>query len=83
METLIWRIFIDLTEAEEDELSMMTKMKETVDKQREELRTFKRDMSQKTTELEAVSNWLPVFSFTFSSILIPKRMENSLFIRCK
>ena len=44
-----------LTESEEQEIKVLTKLKETVDKQREELRVVKRDLSQKAIDCEAVS----------------------------
>ena len=47
-----------LTESEEQEIKVLTKLKETVDKQREELRVVKRDLSQKAIDCEAVSMWL-------------------------
>ena len=46
------------TEAEEEETGLMVKMKETVDKLREELRTCKREVTQKTSDLELVSSTL-------------------------
>ena len=57
--TLNWVVILSaLTESEEQEIKVLTKLKETVDKQREELRVVKRDLSQKAIDCEAVSMWL-------------------------
>nr|KAG5704676.1 hypothetical protein BaRGS_025318 [Batillaria attramentaria] len=45
-------------ETEEHEIKVLTKLKETVDKQREELRTLKRDFSQKTVDCDALQSQL-------------------------
>ena len=44
-----------VTESEEQEIKVLTRLKETVDKQREELRGIKREFSQKAIDCEAVS----------------------------
>ncbi|KAH9525541.1 RILP-like protein 1 [Bulinus truncatus] len=41
-------------EAEEEEIKVLTKLKETVDKQREELRSMKRELSQKGVDCDAL-----------------------------
>ncbi|XP_076472871.1 RILP-like protein 1 isoform X2 [Babylonia areolata] len=41
-------------ESEEHEIKVLTKLKETVDKQREEIRSIKRDLSQKAVDCEAL-----------------------------
>ncbi|KAK3778120.1 hypothetical protein RRG08_052268 [Elysia crispata] len=41
-------------ETEEEEIKVLTKLKETVDKQREDLRNFKRELSQKAVDCEAL-----------------------------
>jgi len=45
-------------ETEEQEIKILTKLKETVDKQREELRQYKRDLSQRSVDCEALSTQL-------------------------
>lgn len=44
-----------ITETEEQEIKVLTKLKETVDKQREELRSLKHELSQKAVDCDAVS----------------------------
>ena len=44
-----------LAEFEEEEVKVLTRLKETVDKQRDELRAMKRELQQKTVDCEAVS----------------------------
>ena len=46
------------TETEDKEIKLLTKLKETVDKQRQELQQMKRDFSQKSVDCEAVSHLL-------------------------
>ncbi|XP_059147379.1 RILP-like protein 1 isoform X3 [Physella acuta] len=41
-------------ETEEEEIKVLTKLKETVDKQREEIRTMKRELSQKGVDCDAL-----------------------------
>ncbi|GFR75117.1 RILP-like protein 1 [Elysia marginata] len=41
-------------ETEEEEIKVLTKLKETVDKQREDIRNFKRELSQKAVDCEAL-----------------------------
>ena len=42
-------------ETEEKEIEVLTKLKETVDRQREELRKVKREIQQKSVDVDAVS----------------------------
>ena len=48
---------------EEEEQKLMSRMKETVDKQRDQMRALKRDLSQKSMDLEAVSTLHLAFWF--------------------
>lgn len=41
-------------ETEEEEIKVLNKLKETVDKQREDIRSFKRELSQKAVDCEAL-----------------------------
>ena len=43
-----------ISEFEEEEVKVLTKLKETVDKQRDDLRAIKRELQQKTVDCEAV-----------------------------
>lgn len=45
-------------ETEEQEIKVLTRLKETVDKQREELRVLKRDLSQKNVDCDALQSQL-------------------------
>lgn len=44
----------DFSETEEKEIEVLTKLKETVDKQRDDLRKQKRELSQRVVDCEAV-----------------------------
>lgn len=44
-------------ETEEKEIEVLTKLKETVDRQREEIRKYSREVKQKNVDIEAVSSW--------------------------
>lgn len=55
------------SESEEEEIRVLNKLKETVDKQREQIRNIQREMSQKAVDCEAVS--LEVV-YSFSSLRV-------------
>jgi len=50
------------SETEEKEIEVLTKLKETVDKQREEIRKYSREIKQKNVDVEAVSTKLCTFT---------------------
>jgi inorganic pyrophosphatase/exopolyphosphatase len=52
-----------LAETEEKEIEVLTKLKETVDKQREELRKFKTEIKHRTADCDAVSCHLMIRKF--------------------
>ena len=54
--------FLIYSETEEQEIKVLTKLKETVDKQREELRQLKRDHTQKNVDCDAVSSCYTLFN---------------------
>jgi len=47
-------LILIIIETEEKEIEVLTKLKETVDKQRDEVRKQKRELSQKNVDCEAV-----------------------------
>lgn len=47
--------FVNFSGTEEKEIEVLTKLKETVDKQREDLRKYSREVKQKNVDIEAVS----------------------------
>ena len=51
---------------EQEEIRVLTKLKETVDKQRNDLRTVKREMKQKTADCDAVN----IFNFIIFYLLL-------------
>lgn len=48
-------LFLLIVETEQKEIQVLTKLKETVDKQREELRKYKTEVKHKAADCEAVS----------------------------
>ena len=46
----------NVVETEEKEIQVLTKLKETVDKQREELRKYKTEVKHRTADCDAVSD---------------------------
>lgn len=47
--------FYFIVETEQKEIQVLTKLKETVDKQREELRKYKTEVKHKSADCDAVS----------------------------
>lgn len=48
-------LFLFIVETEQKEIQVLTKLKETVDKQREELRKYKTEVKHKAADCDAVS----------------------------
>ena len=46
------KVLASISEFEEEEVKVLTRLKETVDKQRDELRAIKRELQQKTVDCE-------------------------------
>lgn len=49
------RLLLFIVETEQKEIQVLTKLKETVDKQREELRKYKTEVKHKSADCDAVS----------------------------
>ena len=55
---IIVTMLASISEFEQEEVKVLTRLKETVDKQRNELRAIKRELQQKTVDCEAVCTYL-------------------------
>lgn len=52
---ILKRLLLLIVETEQKEIQVLTKLKETVDKQREELRKYKTEVKHKSADCDAVS----------------------------
>lgn len=52
---ILKRLLLLIVETEQKEIQVLTKLKETVDKQREELRKYKTEVKHKAADCDAVS----------------------------
>ncbi|XP_071093829.1 RILP-like protein 1 isoform X2 [Haliotis cracherodii] len=53
-QAIVDKVVLEHKQTEEQEIKVLTKLKDTVDKQREELRTLRREMEQKGVDCEAL-----------------------------
>ncbi|XP_046568229.1 RILP-like protein 1 isoform X2 [Haliotis rubra] len=53
-QAIVDKVVLEHQQTEEQEIKVLTKLKETVDKQREELRTLRREMEQRGVDCEAL-----------------------------